>query len=246
MSTAALRRVTVDGKAVPVLCGASFRNRGVQPLLDAVVNYLPSPLDRPPALAYGEDGAAVAFTPLPVDSRSAPARGRRGAGSAATEPVPDDRPCALAFKVTHDRQRGPLVYFRVYSGTVAAAEQRWIRTVLTSIPAAFWTSRSVPGAFDAKAFMFNATRATRERPTRLLTVYAKQTEEVDVVTAGNIGVAVGLKQTASGDTLLGATHAGGVGPFAAAAAHGNDVLSLRPSPPPQDRRTSAGCCWTAL
>jgi len=55
--------------------------------------------------------------------------------------------------------------------------------------------------------MFNATRATRERPTRLLTVYAKQTEEVDVVTAGNIGVAVGLKQTASGDTLLGTTNA---------------------------------------
>jgi len=128
LTTAALRRVTVGGKAVPVLCGASFRNRGVQPLLDAVINYLPSPLDRPPALAYSEEGAAVAFTPLPVDSRSAPARGRRGASSGATEPVPDDRPCALAFKVAHDRQRGALVYFRVYSGTRDPTNKDSLRT----------------------------------------------------------------------------------------------------------------------
>ena len=115
---------------MPVLCGASFRNRGVQPLLDAVVDLLPSPLDRPPALAVGADGSTVGFVPRMkatggggaasggVKPASGPRRRADGSGGAALAVVLDDRPCALAFKVTHDRQRGPLVFFRVYSGTV--------------------------------------------------------------------------------------------------------------------------------
>lgn len=105
---AALRRATVAGRAVPVLAGASFRNRGVQPLLDAVVDLLPSPLDRPPARAVSEDGSLTVLF---------------GPGVAATAPrtaaAVEDRPCALAFKVTHDKQRGPLVFFRVYAGLSA-------------------------------------------------------------------------------------------------------------------------------
>ncbi|KAG2234683.1 P-loop containing nucleoside triphosphate hydrolase protein [Thamnidium elegans] len=89
---AAIRRVTLSNKAVPVLCGASFKNLGVQPLLNAVIDYLPSPLDRPDALAT-YSSAKTSLIPLS-----------------------DAKLCALAFKVVHDARRGPMVYVKVYSG----------------------------------------------------------------------------------------------------------------------------------
>jgi len=89
----ALRRVTISGKAVPVFCGASFRNRGVQPVLDAIVDYLPSPLD--------------CVAPI----------GTLASGENAVIPLKEkENLCALAFKVVHDHRRGPLVFVRVYSG----------------------------------------------------------------------------------------------------------------------------------
>ena len=91
----ALRRVTVAGRAVPVLLGAAFKNKGVQPLLDAVVDYLPSPSDIPPVT--GKDGAGQAITRAPTDE--APF-------------------AALAFKIMNDPFVGQLTYFRVYSGRV--------------------------------------------------------------------------------------------------------------------------------
>lgn len=91
---AAIRRVTVANKAVPVLCGAAFKNLGVQPLLNAVIDYLPSPLDRPSAM--------VTYS----------------SGKTALIPLNDSHMCALAFKVVHDARRGPMVYVKVYSGTV--------------------------------------------------------------------------------------------------------------------------------
>jgi elongation factor G len=94
---AALRWATVAGKAVPVLVGAAFKNKGVQPLLDAVVDFLPSPLDIPPVTGKGPDGRDVV----------------RAAG--------DDEPfAALAFKIMNDPFVGTLTYFRVYSGKVTA------------------------------------------------------------------------------------------------------------------------------
>lgn len=89
----AVRRVTVDNRAVPVLCGAAFKNLGVQPLLNAVLDYLPSPLDRPPAIVTDHNGK---ITQLALSEK--------------------ERMCALAFKVVHDSKRGPLVYVKVYSG----------------------------------------------------------------------------------------------------------------------------------
>ncbi|KAI8351183.1 P-loop containing nucleoside triphosphate hydrolase protein [Blakeslea trispora] len=88
----AIRRVTLTNKAVPVLCGAAFKNLGVQPLLNAVIDYLPSPLDRPSAL--------VTYN----------------SGKTALVPLDDQHLCALAFKVMHDARRGPMVYVKVYSG----------------------------------------------------------------------------------------------------------------------------------
>ena len=93
---AAVRKVTIAGSAVPVLCGSAFKNKGVQPMLDAVVDFLPSPLDIP------------ATTGTDVKS-----------GEAIERQVGDDEPfSALAFKIMSDPYVGKLTYLRVYSGTL--------------------------------------------------------------------------------------------------------------------------------
>jgi elongation factor G len=94
----AIRRGTIDAKIVPVLCGTAFRNKGVQPLLDAVVQYLPSPLDVRPV--EGENPKTEAKETRPPDP-AAPF-------------------CALAFKIVTDPYVGKLTYFRVYSGTLTS------------------------------------------------------------------------------------------------------------------------------
>ncbi|MCY0876121.1 MAG: elongation factor G [Firmicutes bacterium] len=93
----ALRHGTVTSQLVPVLCGSSYRNKGVQPMLDAVVDYLPSPLDIPPVKGLDEDGGETL----------------RVADDAATF-------SALAFKIMTDPFVGKLAFFRVYSGQLAS------------------------------------------------------------------------------------------------------------------------------
>jgi elongation factor G len=96
----ALRRVTLANKGVPILCGTALRNRGIQTLLNAVGEFLPSPLDMPPVQA--------------TDTKT---------GLSVARPVSDDAPfAALAFKVVSDPFVGRLVYFRVYSGKVKEGE----------------------------------------------------------------------------------------------------------------------------
>jgi elongation factor G len=97
----ALRKATLDISVTPVLLGSAFKNKGVQPLLDAVIDYLPSPLDVPPV--HG------------VDPRTEHELSRR--------PSPDEPFSALAFKVMTDPYVGKLTYFRVYSGRVKAGER---------------------------------------------------------------------------------------------------------------------------
>ncbi|MCA1728823.1 MAG: elongation factor G [Actinobacteria bacterium] len=92
---AAIRKATLDIQMTPVFCGSAFKNKGVQPLLDGVVDYLPSPLDRPPVMGMTEDGEEV------------------------TREADEDAPLsALAFKVQADPHVGKLTYIRVYSGTL--------------------------------------------------------------------------------------------------------------------------------
>jgi len=93
-----LRTATVAGEVVPILCGSAFKNKGVQPLLDAVVDYLPSPLDVPPVVGS--------------DLKTSDPIGRKAED---TEPF-----AALAFKIMSDPYVGKLTYFRVYSGTLSA------------------------------------------------------------------------------------------------------------------------------
>ena len=96
----AIRRATVANEIVPILCGTAFKNKGVQPLLDAVVEYLPSPLDLPPM---------VAIVP--------------GTEDRVERPAADDAPfSALAFKIMSDPYVGRLTYMRVYSGTMKGGE----------------------------------------------------------------------------------------------------------------------------
>ncbi len=95
---AAVRAATLDGSITPVLCGSAFKNKGVQPLLDAIIDFLPSPVDVPPV--HG------------IDSRTGHEVSR---GADLNEPF-----AALAFKVMTDPYVGKLTYFRVYSGTLKA------------------------------------------------------------------------------------------------------------------------------
>jgi elongation factor G len=103
----AIRKATLSTELTPVLCGSSFKNKGVQPLLDAVLDYLPSPLDVPPV-----EGLE-------------PARGSsNGDEQPATRPASDDGPfAALAFKIMADPYVGKLTYFRVYSGRLEAGSR---------------------------------------------------------------------------------------------------------------------------
>jgi elongation factor G len=98
---AAIRRLTVANRIVPIVCGTALRNKGIQLVLDAVVDYLPSPLNKPPLKA--------------IDTVS---------GQEVARPPSDDAPfSALAFKVVSDPFVGRLVYFRVYSGRVKVGAQ---------------------------------------------------------------------------------------------------------------------------
>ncbi len=92
---AAIRKATLDIRMTPVFCGSAFKNKGVQPLLDGVVDYLPSPLDRPPVVGVTADGEEVQL-----------------------EADEDGPLAALAFKVQADPHVGKLTYVRVYSGTL--------------------------------------------------------------------------------------------------------------------------------
>jgi elongation factor G len=152
---AAVRKGTISARVIPVLCGSSFRNKGVQPLLDAVVDYLPSPLDIPP-----------------VEGKNPKTNGTEQRMADPGGPF-----CALAFKIVTDPFVGKLTYFRVYSGTLRAG-----------------------------SYVYNATRDTKERVSRILQMHANHREDIPEVFAGNVVAAVGLRETTTGDTLCDEAH----------------------------------------
>jgi elongation factor G len=146
---AAIRKATLDISVTPVLCGSSFKNKGVQPLLDAVVDYMPSPLDVPPIIGVKPNGEEV----------------HRRASD-------EDPFSALAFKIALDPYVGKLTYFRVYSGSLKAG-----------------------------SYVFNSSKDKRERVSRILQMHANHREDREGIYAGELAAAVGLKITATGDTL---------------------------------------------
>lgn len=148
----AIRKGTLEQKIFPVLCGSAYKNRGVQFLIDAIVDYMPSPLDIPPVLGTSTD----------PDSDEELHR----------EADVDEPFSALAFKVMTDPYVGKLCFFRVYSGKL-----------------------------ENGSYVYNSTKGKRERLSRILQMHANKREEIEVVQAGDIAAAVGLKDTGTGDTL---------------------------------------------
>ena len=146
----ALREATIQRRLVPVLCGSAISGKGVHPLLDAIIQYLPSPADVPPVEGADPKNEETDFR-FPQES----------------EPL-----AALAFKVVTDPYVGRLVFLRIYSGTIKAG-----------------------------AAVMNVTKGHRERMGRLLQMHANHREELEVIGAGNICAAVGLKNTFTGDTI---------------------------------------------
>ncbi len=146
-----LRQATLAMKINPVFCGSAFKKKGVQPLLDGVLDFLPSPLDVPPVEGRDpnkEERSILAKTDF-------------------AEPT-----AALAFKVASDSFAGSLTFIRVYSGIVKAGET-----------------------------LLNPRTGKRERIQRLVRMHANSRIEVSEIKAGDIGAAIGLKFTGTGDTL---------------------------------------------
>jgi elongation factor G len=151
----AIRAGAVAMKITPVLCGSAFKNKGVQQLLDAVIDYLPSPLDIPPVTG--------------IDPKTNKEIKRQVSD--------DDSFAALAFKIMTDPFAGQLTFFRVYSGTLKTGTA-----------------------------VFNITKDTKERVGRLLKMHANKREDIDIVYAGDIAAAVGLRGATTGDTLCDDKH----------------------------------------
>ena len=146
----ALRKASLSYQLVPVFCGSALKNKGVQLLLDGVVDYLPSPADLPPVKGLDpKTGEEISREP----SDAAPF-------------------AALAFKLQSDPYVGQLTFFRVYSGMLKAG-----------------------------SYVLNSATGDQERVGRILRLHANHREEVKEIFAGEIGAAVGLKNTKTGDTL---------------------------------------------
>ncbi|MGA2654693.1 MAG: elongation factor G [Gammaproteobacteria bacterium] len=148
-----LRLRTLANDLVPVLCGSAFKNKGVQAVLDAVLDYLPSPIDVPPLEGESEDF-------------------EEGDVKLVRHPRDDEPFSALAFKIATDPFVGTLTYIRVYSGVLNSGDT-----------------------------VYNSVKGKRERIGRLLQMHANTREEIKEIRAGDIGAAVGLKSTTTGDTL---------------------------------------------
>lgn len=199
---ASLRKCVINesAKIVPIFAGASFRNIGVQPLLDAVVQLLPAPTETPiPAVSLGNisgnlhdllDGRLI-----DKHSRSTPKKAITTSKKIRTSLIQNLEACALAFKVVHDPRRGALVYIRVYSGKL-----------------------------KRNTLLFNTNLQVSERAQRLLKMYASDSVEVAEISAGQIGVIPGLKHARTGDTLISYT---GITPKSKPPAP-LDLLQLRP------------------
>jgi len=145
-----LRKAVIHDKFVPLLCGASRRNIGVQPLIDAVIDFLPAPDEVGPAI--GHHLKKEEEVEVPCD--------------------PKGTPLGLVFKIQYDREAGSLCYVRMYSGSLK------------------------PGTV-----VFNVGKKKRERANRILRMHSNKSDPMDNLSAGDIGVIIGMKEAQTGDTI---------------------------------------------
>ena len=147
----AIRMATLARDITPVLCGTALKNKGVQILLDKVIEYLPSPLE-----VEAVNG---------VDPKDETTKMKRSPD--VNEPF-----SALAFKIMTDPYVGKLTFFRVYSGTL-----------------------------EKGSYILNSTTGEKERIGRILEMHANDKKDIDIVRAGDIAAAVGVKKVNTGDTF---------------------------------------------
>jgi elongation factor G len=151
----ALRSAVISIRITPVLCGSSFRNKGVQQLLDAIALYLPSPLDKPAIQGVNPVTDAV-----------------------VTRNLIDNEPfTGLIFKIATDPFVGKIAFFRAYSGEVQAG-----------------------------SYVLNTATGKKERISRLFEMHANKQLPLEKITAGNIGVLVGIKEMRTGNTICDEKH----------------------------------------
>ncbi len=152
---AAIRKGTIERTVTPAFCGTAFKNKGVQLLLDAVIDYLPSPLDIPPieGIVPGTDRKELRKADV-------------------NEPF-----SGLIFKLMTDPFVGILSFVRVYSGQLKSG-----------------------------SYVYNSTKGTKERISRLLKMHANKKEDIQELRAGDIGAIVGVKDANTGDTLCDDAH----------------------------------------
>ena len=152
---AQIRKATLEMRITPVLCGASFKNKGIQSLLDAVAAFLPSPMDV---------GSVDGINPKTDEAES--------------RPIDVKAPfSALAFKIATDPYVGRICFFRVYSGKL-----------------------------ESGSYVYNASTGKKERISRIMQMHANKQNPMDVISAGDIGAAVGFKDIKTGNTLCAEDH----------------------------------------
>ncbi|MDC7227145.1 MAG: elongation factor G [Spirochaetales bacterium] len=145
-----IRRGVLEQVFLPVFVGASLRNIGVQPVLDGIVNYLPSPNDLPPV-----SGISV-----------------KNEDEVSVERSDKGSPLGLVFKIQNDREAGSLCYVRVYSGVIKKGTA-----------------------------VYNMNKRKRERVNRILRMHSNTSEDLSSLSAGDIGVIIGMKEAQTGDTI---------------------------------------------
>ena len=144
-----LRIRTLASEIIPMMCGSAFKNKGVQAMLDKVIELMPAPTDIPDTRVEDEDG-----------------------NESFLKPSDDEKFAALAFKIMTDPFVGQLIFFRVYSGTLNAGDT-----------------------------VYNPLKSKKERIGRIVEMHANTREAREVVRAGDIAAAIGLKEATTGDTL---------------------------------------------
>ncbi len=152
---AQIRKATLEMRITPVLCGASFKNKGIQSLLDAVAAFLPSPMDIEGVEGVNPKTEEEEIRPIDVKAPFS----------------------ALAFKIATDPYVGRICFFRVYSGKL-----------------------------ESGSYVYNASTGKKERISRIMQMHANKQNPMEVISAGDIGAAVGFKDIKTGNTLCDENH----------------------------------------
>lgn len=152
---AQIRKATLEMRITPVLCGASFKNKGIQSLLDAVAAFLPSPMDIEGVEGVNPKTDEEEIRPIDVKAPFS----------------------ALAFKIATDPYVGRICFFRVYSGKL-----------------------------ESGSYVYNASTGKKERISRIMQMHANKQNPMEVISAGDIGAAVGFKDIKTGNTLCDESH----------------------------------------